>query len=439
MAEPNSTDIGGLYQCVDRALDLFKRTYHKSTLVGGGWYHRLESDTPGPSATAVGLHSFLLFNRIPDHLSDGLAFLKARQVVAEDPKTCGGWAVNTSAGRPVLEATSIVARFLGSTRVIIGEDVPNAVEARKWIVANQNSDGGWGSFYGQPSRIWLTAMAIRALVELNFHDPAVTSAVDWLLRNRDPGGVAWGERPAMQATVTHTAFVLSALVESRLATSDQGIMEAIRRGYDWLQSGLRTDSIYDDAARVESYNVDYIANGQAITWQNAVWHHGLPFALSALVRHPDGVGTRLLSESIETIGSSQLSDGRWPNVDGTAGMSVWSVWPFLDALSDVVRYSPIRQGDLITWPTPDTIIIRRGPDRLHSLRRVLRRGRGPLWRRRVRRYWASLLLGLVLLGGAASALGNLLDWKEFGLALAVPVFLLLIQELIARTRRSSRS
>jgi len=355
-------------------------------------------------------------------------------VTSTDGNIAGGWAVNTSAGRPVLEATAVVARFLGFSRLIIGDDLPDARRAREWIIANQNSDGGWGSFQGQESRIWLSAMAIRALLEFNLHDPVVMAGVEWLLRNRDPSNEAWGERPGASATVTHTAFVLSALVDSKLAEVNKNVDYGIRTGYSWLADNLLATNIFDDSARVESYNVSYRESGTAVTWQNAIWHSGLPYALSALVRQPDGPDASLLSKSIETIVAGQLPDGRWPNADSAAGISVWAVWPFLDAFADVLHISPVRRGDQVRWITADTMLISRGSDRGKTLRKIVLRSQIGLLRRLAVRHWASALLTLVLLTGAGLAIDGLLGWSEFGFALVVPIFLLSVQELMARNR-----
>lgn len=118
-------NLAKVYECIDRSLDLFDRLYFSVSPDVGGWYHRLEANTPGPSATAAALHSYLLVNRLPARLPEGLAFLKSRQVTSTDQRLNGGWPVNTSDGRPVLEATSLVVRLLGFGHLMVGSGSPD--------------------------------------------------------------------------------------------------------------------------------------------------------------------------------------------------------------------------------------------------------------------------------------------------------------------------
>lgn len=332
-----------------------------------------------------------------------------------------------------------MVRLLGFGHLMVGSGSPDAVRAYQWIVKNQNSDGGWGSFLGQPSRVWLTAMAIRALVEINLNDPCVASGVEWLCASRDPSTSAWGEVPQGSATVTHTAFVLTCLVESRTGGQRAHVDEAIRKGFHWLQTHVDTAAIYDDTARVESYNVSYIKGQRTVTWQNSVWHPSLPFVLAALVRHPAGADPNLIVAAVHKIVNSQSADGRWPNADGAAGISVWSVWPFIDALSDFLQKTPVRGADRVTWLSSNSIMIRRGSDASKSLARLSWSSGISAGKTLLKRHWATTLLGLTLIFGAILTIFGVLEIKDSALALALPVFLVVVQEFIARTRSSATS
>lgn len=437
-ARLHDVSLLGVYHCLGRSLDLLDRLYTPISPGLGGWYHRLEAGTPGPSATAAALHCYLMAERLPRGLTEGLAFLRERQVASSNNLLDGGWAVNTSGGRPVLEATSLVLRLLGFAHIMPNECVPDANRAYKWIINNQNRDGGWGSFSGQPSRTWLTAMAIRALGEVNRNDPSVSSGVEWLLRERDPNTGAWGELPRGSATVTHTAFVLTCLRETRIEAQRPYVGDATRLGFAWLQAHLDAGVIFDDKARVETYNVTYEEQSHQLTWQNSVWHPSLPFALSALIRHPEGADPGSLSGAINKIIAAQMADGRWANPDGSAGISIWSVWPFVESLSDLVHKSPLRPGDRITWLSKHSILICRGPDTGKSLARLSCYSGATAAKALLKRHWATVLFLVSFIAGAIFTKYGVLDAKDAALALVLPVFLLFIQEVMAKRRSSSR-
>ena len=111
-ADVDRIDGNAIETMVDRSLSLLTRTYHASTDLRGGWYHRLDSPNPGPSATASGMANFRLHGRVFEHEAECLRFLHHRQVVSSDYRLDGGWAVNTSFGQPVTEATGLVTRLL---------------------------------------------------------------------------------------------------------------------------------------------------------------------------------------------------------------------------------------------------------------------------------------------------------------------------------------
>jgi hypothetical protein len=380
----------------------------------------------------VALHSYLAANRVPPRLAEALAFLRERQADASAVSAGRGWTVNTSGDRTVLESTSLIVRVLGGGHLAFMSGGPDAAAGLDWIRSNQNPDGGWGSFLGQRSRVWLTAMAIRAVTEVSLNDPAVMAGVEWLLRSRDPQSSAWGEQPQSSATITHTSFVLTCLTESRSAESRPHVRDAIRKGFAWLEGQIDPDVLYDEAARLETYNVVYEQDGHVRTWQNAIWHASLPYALGALLRHPDGVEHRLVMPVVQKIVDAQLPDGRWPNADGAAGISVWAVWPFVEALTDFLNRSPAHHDDVMSWHSQGVVVItraRRGAASLPALAlaEVLRGSRTFL-----ARHWASLLLGTTLAVGLVLTLLNHLERQDFLFALALPIVLLAVQELVSR-------
>lgn len=93
---------------------------------------------------------------------------------------------------------------------------PSRADARRWLVAARNRDGGFGEFPGLPSEVFDTAVAALALRRL---EPAVADrARQWLRERQQPEG-GWPETtrpPGSQSYAQHistTAWALLALLD----------------------------------------------------------------------------------------------------------------------------------------------------------------------------------------------------------------------------------
>src|SRR5262249_35044990 len=142
-------------------------------------------------------------------------------------------------------------------------------------------------------------------------------------------------------------------------------------GYRWLCAALNPAVLYEEAGRVESYNVMYADDQRQVVLQSTLWHPSLPYALSALTKDPRGADPTLIGAAVRTILPTQHPDGHWPNPDGSAGIWVWSVWPFLDGLCDFLRQNPVRSADRVSWISNEAVLIWRGSDRALSVWRIL--------------------------------------------------------------------
>ena len=416
-------DIGLLDKRVNDSLDLLRDTYSRAA-VGGGWYHELGSP-PGFTATAVGLLAFTESGRDFENFDEALEFLRQGQVSSTDPLVDGGWPTNSSKGRPVVEATAWIGRFLALARCGLKDGAPDAGRAYAWLTNNQNDDGGWGSVRGAESRVWLTCLALRAIAVLNPYSPAVEKGIGWLMANRDPRESAWGQTRHDPATVTHTAFALLTIAETGRLKDD----ERLRSAYDVLRRKLADPGLGDRHTWIETYWVD---PGPPPADRVNLWHHGLPVALSALLHDPRGTPADLVSDAFTTIVRSGVRDRVWDGYPGRSGPSLWSVWWCLEALIVLRRHSEVRPGDMLVW-LPEAVVLQRAEARGRPLGALVPHRRidvGAV----LARHWTALLLALVtavsLGGSAAGALG----WKDAGLSLLFPTVLLIVQETINRRR-----
>ena len=120
-------------------------------VTAAGWYHYLDDPNPGITASAVGLYCFSLAYVDFEWKHQVLDSSWANRY--KTPSSGGGWAVRTTNDFPIVEATAWVVRCRNlpqtRTRATRGA-LDSGIE---WLEANQNTDYGWGSYKGQPSRL----------------------------------------------------------------------------------------------------------------------------------------------------------------------------------------------------------------------------------------------------------------------------------------------
>jgi hypothetical protein len=450
---PPVLDMAVLTARLDESFDVLRDAYAVATGDGGGggWYHDLTRPEPGTTATALGLLAFTEAGRTFEHFDDGLAYLASLQMSSDDPLRDGGWSTKTSLGMPVVEATAWIARFLVRSRCDLREDAPDIRRAYRWLLRNQNPDGGWGSLLGCPSRVWLTCLALRALSWLNPHDPAVERGVEWLTADRTSGRPGWGQTPSDVPTVTHTAFALITLAEARPGRHDERLMAA----HDWLRDNFDPE---EEHTWIETYDVSPLdgtatrgdlagvpgagrrGTGEPGTekpvWRLALWHYGLPIAIMAQLRDPRGPSGPLLAQAFQTLVRGKVTNPRWNGYPGNGRASLWTLWWRLEALLALSRFPLPRSRDLVHW-MPDATVVQRAHARDRPLPALL-----PSPPPRVdvvqllRRHWTVLVLAAVPLCSLGGVAGGLWGWRDFWLSVILPIVLTTVHEAMRRRRRA---
>jgi squalene-hopene/tetraprenyl-beta-curcumene cyclase len=83
------------------------------------------------------------------------------------------------------------ARVLAALRDLKWQDMKWAPKGIRWLLENQNRDGGWGGCSGCPSTIEETALAVEVLLDLAPPEqvPAVERGLQWLIERIESGGL----------------------------------------------------------------------------------------------------------------------------------------------------------------------------------------------------------------------------------------------------------
>jgi len=337
-------------------------------------------------------------------------------------------------GHPVVEATGWVTWALTKARCgYLVAETPDAGKGYRWLVANQNPDGGWGSFSGAPSRVWLTCVAMLGIAEASPHDPVLDPAVDWLMSQRHGEAEGWGWMSNSPATTTHTAMALYSIMSIRSGWADRRVID----GYEWLVEHLDTAHVDDQHARIEGYNVQAIGSHGPEVWATNLVHYGLPWAVSALLKHPAAPPGEDISAGIETILRTQLPSGSWPNIQGASGASIWALWPFVEALSSLRRLVSLVPAANVLM-AKGVVIIQSKEKNRYSLSALIRAQRRFSIGRFFGRYWPAMLVMFSVLAGLIFVGLKQVAIREFLLGLIVPVGIFVIQEVRHRSEVDQR-
>ncbi len=115
------------------------------------------------------------------------------------------------------------------------------VKAIKWLINNQNNDGGWGSWKSDTSRVVTTSLALNAFSSLERNAQEVDRAIKWLKKNqREDGG--WGFGFDDQSNVVATSYALIALLNDEKDKK----AEYVQNGIEFLRQHQHKDGFFGE-------------------------------------------------------------------------------------------------------------------------------------------------------------------------------------------------
>ncbi len=121
---------------------------------------------------------------IPKSIGRGFRFL--RRVQRPDGSWLPLWFGNQHAPDDI-NPTYGTARVLAAFRDAGLDDDPATVRGVRWLLDNQNDDGGWGGTKGTPSSVEETALAVEILCDLAPEAAVTRRGVEWLIRRVEDG------------------------------------------------------------------------------------------------------------------------------------------------------------------------------------------------------------------------------------------------------------
>lgn len=428
---------------ITRALTCLRSNF-RTTDTGGGWYHYLDDQRPGVTASAVGLYCFHLAGSQFERTQESLRFLLSQQVRQEGPQH-GGWPVRTTNGVPVVEATAWVLCAMSATHVRSAICYQALFDGIAWLERNQNTDFGWGSYKGRPSRVFTTSLAMLALSESGGNSETVTNAQKWLNDAQSPSAPAWGPMPGAEPTVLHTAIALMA----QLALQSSLPASAFKQTTDWLLERLSPLTLVERATTAEEYDVPYQHGSTQDVFQNSLPHFATPVAILALLWSGcDPLKSSIFAAAKNMITAQETDNptrmGTWELPRSPERPSIWAVWPFVAALTSIQRAvfpSTDRCQVVETNATllyPGCAIVQTAESPGHLTRRLLFRNALLDW---VRRHKLTVAIWAIVAATVGIGIGlwdsGELNYQTLLLAMVVPALLLLFQILWDRRGRGT--
>lgn len=178
--------------------------------------------------------------------------------------------------------------------------------ALTFLIATQNSDGGWGYAPRQASAVEPTAAAIMATRESLAGDESRQKAINWLRGAQHPDG-GWGFNRRDDESTWHTAWAVLALMGNGEA------QDITNQGMKWLL-GVQKFRISDEMTKTvrKKLAIDLSLEGWPWLPGEATWIEPTALTMLALVSGALTPETSLrLNEAVRCIQDRRCPGGGW--------------------------------------------------------------------------------------------------------------------------------
>lgn len=382
-----------------------------------GWHNFF---TPGRIGTAGSAVPLLFFHDIGVELPARAQVLNGlqRAQFKDAGENLGGWAILSVGGTPTVEATSWCMQAIA----LVGDsEARESLHlAERWLLSNQQNDGGWGSDRANDCRTLLTARSIIALTTISaMARSSISRAVEWLTRVQRPDG-SWGALAGDDGNVFHTSLVVDTLLRVGLSRNDARVTRAaLYLERSWSPLSLRFLSETYDVREQDGYR------------RVALEHDVDAAALQALTElQPEWALGRILG-TINCLIEAHRSSGSFN--PPAQRLSLWHVVPQVTAVSRFSQCVPTCERKVILYVDGDLVCTSDST--------------GGLWRRLTTRLlrssasklrpilfglWAICILAVVAAGMLLRV--HVIDVRDFVLAIVAALIVLPVGHFVESKR-----
>jgi len=216
---------------------------------------------------------------------------RAVKWLIENQNDDGGWAFSgLPGGNLPSDADDTALSVLALLRSGLTKDHRSVKNGINWLIKHQSYDGGWGTYRpgaGDVSCVSITSHAILALLEAKGFDSQIDKAIKWIKTSISKQGY-WKDLWLSRNTYG-TALAIEALIKTGNSKSDE-----VKQGIRWLESCQNNDG---------GWGEDINGNRTKSTIEQTAWS---TYAL--LLNDPNSPSAK---RGIDFLLSHQNPDGSW--------------------------------------------------------------------------------------------------------------------------------
>jgi hypothetical protein len=305
-------DIFGFIDCEKHVTSLIQHQ-EKLNSDKGAWseFFSFKKGDEAPLATAEAILALLGFSQRNDASN---AIKRACEFLIESQNDDGGWKdlVNYS----VNDATGCIIAALSEVEKKNILKVPEKTleNATKFIMSQQNDDGGWGTVKGEKSKmhytyfvLWGLASSMNILLDRSEVNASIENGVKWIRGNSDKNsdnglGLSSDDAPSPVATALAILCCLNIGKKDFIKPQWISFLKASKRNGGWEE--ISDSSMVYGGRRTYDFR-------------------SIPWIVEAFVRSGEKLDSEIIRDALRRLKKCELPSGGFVNDVGKANPAVW--------------------------------------------------------------------------------------------------------------------